>query len=268
MSVDPPCASTPRSTRRACGGDGLASSVSRRTHVGGLAPARSDGGGDHPRRGRGEGIVWGVTLWAFWVSILLVTYVYASNGRASLLLPPMDSYASSQQSRVGVHNISASNANVSDSAGAALEASTTTASSLHLRTASSDGSFLVYYHVPKSGGTSFDGMFQKKFRGVEASKKTKNCGLLRSCCESQSKIDKVLDRIVDTCDHFTYEGHMPLFERISAKKPNTRLLIRKTREGDRLANKLLNSKPTPFSSSSSLLRYTEPLLARPEYARA
>ena len=107
-------------------------------------------------------------------------------------------------------------------------------------------------------------MFQKKFRGVKASKKTKNCGLLLSCCESQSKIDKVLDRIVDTCDHFTYEGHMPLFERISAKKPNTRLLIRKTHEGDRLANKLLNSKRTPFSSSSSLLRYTEPLLARPE----
>ena len=259
MSVDPPCASTPRSTRRACGGDGLASSMSRRTHVGGPAPARSDGGGDHPRRGRGESIVWGVTLWAFWASTLLVTYVYASNGRAGLLLPSMDSYAPSQQSRVGVYNISVGNADVSDSAGAALEASAPTASSLHLRKASSDGSFLVYYHVPKSGGTSFDSMFQKKFRGVEASGKTKNCGLLRSCCESQSKIEKVLSGVVKTCDHFTYEGHMPLFERISAKKPNARLLIRKTREGGRLfANKLLNSKTTPFSSSSSTKIYGTP----------
>lgn len=159
------------------------------------------------------------------ITMLLATYFYPGQGVADGL--------QSSHSHVDVYNrnISIDEDVISDGAGAILRAPTINASSLHLKKQrQEDESFLVYYHVPKAGGTSFDRMFQKKFRGVESSERTKNCGLLRSCCEPNSKVDRALDRILKTCDHFTYEGHMPLFKRISMKNPNARLLIRKKQE--------------------------------------
>mmetsp|Transcript_32674 Transcript_32674/g.78001 ORF Transcript_32674/g.78001 Transcript_32674/m.78001 type:complete len:395 (-) Transcript_32674:50-1234(-) len=95
-------------------------------------------------------------------------------------------------------------------------------------------SFLVYFHIPKTGGTSFNKMLMKEplsrassnmdiKYNEEHTPANLNCRYLKTY--KALDIAQMVDKVLEHCNHLTYEGSWPFFEDVARRKSNALLLM-------------------------------------------